>query len=105
MSSTRLRIGVALLIIWLVPLWILAPVLTRLAHLSSVAVGTAVIAIIQTVLGLLGLWLAGSQVRTIVRGRKLKQALSALWTVFIRGNLSPPTGGDEADKPTATQPD
>lgn len=96
-GALRLRVGVALIIVWLVPLWALAPLVARLFHTRVVTV-TTIIVVVQTVVGLLGLWLAGTQVRSIIKGRKLRQALKALWSVFIRGDV-------RDQSPAGTDPD
>jgi hypothetical protein len=91
LSPLRLRVGVALIILWLLPFWALGP---RIAHslggLSnppSVAAITTAIVVVQTIIGLLGLWIAGTEVKSIVKGSTLKRSLSALWSMFIHGEV------------------
>jgi hypothetical protein len=90
-SPLRLRFGVALVILWLVPFWALGP---EIAHAlsglnnppSAAAVTTAIVAV-QTILGLLGLWVAGTEVKSIVKGSSMRRALRALWSVLIHGEV------------------
>jgi hypothetical protein len=109
MSPFRLRAGVALIILWLLPFWALAP---EIAHsLSgtssppSVASVTTYIVVVQTIFGLLGLWIAGTEVKSIVKGSTLKRSLSALWFIFIHGKLRDPetvgTDPSEGEPPRA----
>src|SRR5512133_1600713 len=55
-SPLRLRFGVALIILWLIPFWALGPEITRslsgLSNPPSVAAVTTTIVVVQTILGL-----------------------------------------------------
>ena len=90
-SPLRLRVGVALIILWLIPFWALAPEiahsLSGLSNPPSVAAVTTAIAVVQTVIGLFGFWVAGTEVKSIVKGSSLKHALSSLWSMFIHGHV------------------
>jgi hypothetical protein len=87
----RLRFGVALVILWLIPFWALGPeiahALSGLSNPPSAAAVTTAIVAVQTILGLLGLWLAGTEVKAIVKGSSMKRALRALWSAFIHGEV------------------
>jgi hypothetical protein len=82
-------VGVALIILWLLPFWALSPdiahSLSGLSNPPSVAAVTTVIVVVQTIIGLLGLWVAGTEVKSIIKGSTTKRALSALWSMFIHG--------------------
>jgi hypothetical protein len=87
----RLRVGVALIILWLLPFWALSPdiahSLSGLSNPPSVAADTTAVVVVQTIIGLLGLWVAGTEVKSIIRGSTTKRALSALWSMFIHGEV------------------
>jgi hypothetical protein len=90
-SPLRLRVGVALIILWLIPFWALAPhiahSLSGLSNPPSVAAVTTTIVVVQTIIGLLGFWVAGTEVKSIIKGSTMKRALSALWSMFIHGEV------------------
>ncbi len=91
-SPLRLRLGVALILLWWIPIWALGPAITQalsgLPVPPSVAVVTGTIVVIQTVIGLLGFWVAGSEVKTIVQqAPKKRAALRAIWSIFIHGEI------------------
>src|SRR6478752_6387143 len=70
-SPLRLRLGVFLILLWWAPFWALAPAITDalkgLPAPPSVAVVTGTIVVVQTIIGLLGFWVAGTQVKAIVK--------------------------------------
>jgi hypothetical protein len=39
----------------------------------------------KAILGLLGFWLAGTQVKSIIKGSTMRHALRAIWSIFIHG--------------------
>ena len=90
-SRLRLRIGVLLILLWLIPFWALGPYiahsLSGLSNAPSVEAVTAAIVAIQTILGLLGFWVAGTEVKSIIKGSPMKQALRATWSIFIHGQV------------------
>ena len=90
-SPLRLRVGVFLILLWIVPFWLLAP---EVAHLlsgrsnpPSVAAVTTTIVVLQTIFGLLGMFVAGTQVKSIVKGSTRRGALRAIWSIFIHGDI------------------
>jgi hypothetical protein len=91
LSPLRLRFGVALIILWLIPFWALGPQiahsLSGLSNPPSVAAVTTAIAAVQTVIGIFGFWVAGTEVKSIVKGSSMKYALGALWSMFIHGHV------------------
>jgi hypothetical protein len=90
-SPLRLRFGVALIILWLIPFWALGPEITRclsgLSNPPSVAAVTTTIVVVQTILGLFGSWVAGTEVKSIIKGAGMKRALRALWSILIHGEV------------------
>lgn len=104
-SPLRLRVGVFLILLWIVPFWLLAePIAHSLSGLSnppSVAAVTAAIVAVQTIIGLLGFWVAGAAVKSIIKGSTMRHALRAIWSMLIHGDVrgqgvvgSDPNGGD-----------
>src|SRR5438270_2845858 len=90
-SPLRLRVGVILIILWWVPFWALAPRITDSlsgpSNPPSVAAVTTTIVIVQTIIGLLGIWIAGTQVKTIIEGSTKRQALRAIWSILLHGEI------------------
>jgi hypothetical protein len=94
-SRLRLRVGVLLILLWLIPFWALAPHIAHslggLSNPPSVEAVTAAIVVVQTIVGLLGFWVAGTEVESIIRGSTTKHALGAIWSIFIHGKAHVPT--------------
>lgn len=91
-SPLRLRFGVLLILLWLLPFWALAPYIAHslkgLSNPPSVAAVTTAIVVVQTILGLLGLLIAGAQVKAIIKSSgKLVPALRAIWPILIHGEI------------------
>ena len=90
-SPLRLRVGVFLILLWIVPFWLLAePIANSLSGLSnppSVAAVTTTIVAVQTIIGLLGFWVAGAAVKSIIKGSTMRHALAAIWSMLIHGDL------------------
>ena len=102
-SPLRLRVGVLFILLWWFPFWAFAPPITKalagLSHPPSVAVVTTTIVVVQTLIGLLGFWVAGTEVKTIVkRTPRKRDALKLIWAIFLHGHVS-----DQA--PAATTPE
>jgi hypothetical protein len=87
----RLRVGVLLILLWLIPFWTLAPYiahsLSALSNPPSVAAVTTAIVVVQTIFGLLGFWVAGAEVKSIIKGSTMKHALGATWSILIHGKV------------------
>src|SRR5215216_2583496 len=90
-SPLRLRLGVFLILLWIVPFWALAPriadSLSGLSNPPSVAAVTTTIVVVQTILGLLGFWVAGTEVKSIIKGSTMRHALRAIWSMLIHGSI------------------
>lgn len=91
LSPLRLRVGVFLILLWLVPFWALAPTiahsLNALSNPPSVAAVTTTIVVLQTILGLLGFWVAGTEVKSIIKGSTKRHALGAIWSILLHGSI------------------
>lgn len=90
-SPLRLRVGVLLIILWWLPFWALAPLiadsLSGLSKPPSVAAVTTTIVVVQTMIGLLGFWVAGTGVKSIIKNSTKKDALRAIWSMLIHGDV------------------
>jgi hypothetical protein len=99
-SPLRLRIGVALILLWFLPFWALSPYiadsLSSLSNPPSVAEVTTFIVVVQTVLGILGFLVAGKEVKSIVKGTTKKLAFGNIWYMMIHGKVrgGPIAGAD-----------
>jgi hypothetical protein len=85
-SPSRLRLGVLFVALWWIPVWALAPVIAGFWDLDGRTV-VIVMAVIQTVIGLLGVLIAGRQDYRIMQGVPRKQLLPTVWGVLRRGTL------------------
>jgi hypothetical protein len=90
-SPLRLRVGVFLILLWIVPFWALAPYiadsLSGLSNPPSVAAVTTTILVVQTIIGLLGCWVAGTQVKSLIKGSTKRHALRAIWSILLHGEI------------------
>ena len=106
MSPLRLRVGVFLILLWIVPFWALAPLvadsLRGLSNPPSVAAVTTTIVVVQTILGLLGFWVAGTQVKSIIKGSAKLRAIGAIWSMLLHGEIR--GQGDVGDDPNEGRP-
>ena len=106
LSPLRLRVGVFLILLWIVPFWLLAePIAHSLSGLSkppSVAAVTTAIVAVQTVLGLVGFWVAGAAVKSIIKGSTMRHALVAIWSMLIHGDIR--GQGDVGNAPNEGDP-
>ena len=85
-SVFRLRLGVALIGIWWIPIWLLGPVVAKLVG-QPVGSVTITVAIAQTVIGLIGALLAGRQAAKIVRHTGFRAVPGRIWHVLWTGEL------------------
>jgi hypothetical protein len=100
-SVFRLRLGLILIGIWWIPIWLLAPLV---AHVVDQPVGsiTIVIAVVQTIIGLIGAFVAGRQAAKIVRHTGFRAVPRKIWQVLWTGRLieSEPTEATGASEPS-----
>jgi hypothetical protein len=94
-------VAVALVLLWWVPIWLLGPLiagwLSGLSNPPSDAAVTAAIIVVQTIIGLIGFWLGGTQVKSIVRRSTKRQALKAIWSVLLHGAIPDDVRAASAD--------
>lgn len=85
-SGTRLRIGVVLIVLWWAPFWALSPAIAEATGFKTSVVTTTIV-IIQTILGFLGIWVAGKQVSTIIKQTPKKQVPKKVGHVLLTGKI------------------
>ena len=102
-SVFRLRLGVALIGLWWIPIWLLGPVVAKLVG-QPVGSVTITVAIVQTVIGVIGALLAGRQAAKIVRHTGFRAVPGRIWRVLWSGELpetekteTPPSGDQVVD--------
>lgn len=90
-SPTRLRVGVVLLVLWMLPFWWAGPAVADLLGFNSPKASSAitfVIIAVQTILGVIGAIVAGKQITTMVKGTSLKKlprkVIKILWTGEVK---------------------
>lgn len=86
-SPTRLRLGVLLIFIWWLPIWLIAP---QIADLFGADSNNAriVIIVVQTIIGFLGLLVAGQQIASIMKGTPFKKMIPMVWKVLRSGSIN-----------------
>jgi hypothetical protein len=99
-SVVRLRLGVTMIGIWWIPIWLLGPVVAGLTG-QSVGSVTITVAIVQTVIGLIGALLAGRQAAKIVRHTGFRAVPRKIWRVLWTGEMPDP---EPADATVAAEP-
>ncbi|MFA6001620.1 MAG: hypothetical protein WC828_05840 [Thermoleophilia bacterium] len=91
-SSLRLRIGVVMILLWLLPFWWLSPFIASIISPdnedSSTFVVTVIIMTVQTIIGLAGVYLAGKETAQIIKKAPKKRILKTVWQIFLHGNPS-----------------
>lgn len=85
-SVFRLRLGVALIALWWIPVWLLAPVVAAAAN-WPVGTVTLVIAIVQTIIGVFGALIAGRQAVALVRHTSFRAAPKKIGRVLWTGKV------------------
>jgi hypothetical protein len=77
--------------------------LSGLSNPPSVAAVTTSIVAVQTIIGLLGFWVAGTEVKSIIKGSTKRHAIAAIWSIFlhseIRGHSDPGVDPEEGRPP------
>lgn len=94
-SGARLQVGFLLLLVWCLPMELLAPVIAEMTRLSLerkvelTGILIVVIIIIQTTNGLIGLFLVGHTSAKIIKSTPKHKLISALWKTLITGTYTP----------------
>lgn len=90
-STTRIRIGVIFIIIWWIPFWALSPYIANIIDPESAAdltaVITAIIMIIQTIIGFIGIFLAGGEIKQMLKDNPKKQVFKKFMHILWHGSI------------------
>lgn len=90
-SPIRLRIGVVLILLWWIPFWMLSPKIASALGFTNEAkaasIITIVIMVIQTVIGLLGIYFAGKQIYELLKNTPKKRVLPKVWHILVSGKV------------------
>ncbi len=89
-SPLRLRVGIALIFVWWIPFWLLQPIFTTLLGITSAEAKHQLfvgIVVVQTIVGLVGLLIAGKQVFLIMKQTKRKEMPRTVWRTLRHGTL------------------
>lgn len=88
-SSLRLRLGVFFILLWWLPIWLLAPAISDLLGYSNNSSAShdvfIALIIIQTVIGIFGLLLASREVMNLLKKLPRKKVPGAIWHIMISG--------------------
>jgi hypothetical protein len=76
--------------------------LSGLSNPPSVAAVTTTIVVVQTIIGLLGFWVAGTEVKSIIKGSTMRHALGAIWSILLHGDIR--GHGDDGIDPIEGRP-
>jgi hypothetical protein len=86
-SVFRLRLGIILFALFWLPAYLLAPVVAAaLGNESALVRITIFIMVIQTAIGLIGFWVAGSEIVPLVRHLPRKKIPKTVWRLFWTGS-------------------
>lgn len=83
-SVLRLRIGIIFFFLWWFPIWIIVPIVKDFTPYKVRFIFVSV-AIIQTILGIIGAFLAGKEAIHIIKKAPLRKSIPTVWRIFIRG--------------------
>jgi hypothetical protein len=106
-SVLRVRIGILLFLLWWLPVYLLAPAIADLIGTSSdahlVRTVTIWLVCIQTVIGLIGLYLAGTQLFATLGKVRRRRVLAVAWHIVWTGDTQ--IDGADLKPPKAGEPD
>jgi len=86
-SATRLRVGIVLLLVWLIPFWALAPWIAKSLGWSvhaGVQLGIAM-SIGQTLIGIVGAVTGGKDATALVKTTPVKELPTRAWHILWTG--------------------
>ena len=92
-SKNRLRVGVVFIFLWWIPFWLIAPLIDSLNNSSSSSQSHDIlvaILIVQTIIGILGVFIASRPVTEIVRHQPFRKVPKTIWKVFVKGTVDEP---------------
>lgn len=86
-NPARLRAGIFLILLWWLPLWLFAPFISSKVGAKTSTV-TIMVVILQTTIGIIGVYVAGKQTAEIIKSTPKKYVLSKMWQIILHGNLN-----------------
>lgn len=87
-SPARLRVGVFLIFLWWIPFWAAAPAIANYIGTEDTGRITFIIMAIQTVIGAIGIFIAGKQVSSIIKKLPFKKVPGTIWYILIHGKMA-----------------
>jgi hypothetical protein len=87
-SPLRLRVGVFFIFLWWVPFWAAAPAIAKYFGIDNTGAVTFIIMAIQTIIGGIGIFIAGKQVSGIIKKLPFKKVPGTIWHVLIHGKMA-----------------
>lgn len=83
-SVFRLRVGIILFILWWFPIWIIVPIVKDFTPFKVRFIFVCV-ALIQTIFGIVGAFLAGREAIGIIKKTPIRKSIKTIWSIFIHG--------------------
>jgi hypothetical protein len=87
-SPIRLRVGVLLIFLWWIPFWAAAPAIARWFGIDDTGKVTFAIMAVQTVIGGIGVVVAGKQVSTVIKSMPFRQVPGTIWKLLLHGKIT-----------------
>lgn len=85
LSPLRLRIGVVCIFLWWIPIWAAAPVIAAWFGYSNITRVTIVLMTVQTIIGGIGIFVAGKQMVGLFKKIPRKKIPKVVWRMLISG--------------------
>ncbi len=89
-SSFRMRIGVVMLLVWFLPFWMLGPYIASVLEIGdaerAAAVATGVIMAVQTLIGVVGAYVAGKETAALIRTTPRRKLAGTVWQLLRHGS-------------------
>lgn len=90
-SARRLRVGIVMIVLFWLPFWLIAPALDKIAGANTATekhnIFLAVV-LLQSLLGIMGVVIAGKTVLDVVRHTKRKRIFIVLWRTLKTGEMN-----------------
>lgn len=97
-TGFRLRLGVILLLLWFLPFWLLSPYIASLIdpadEESLTFTITVVIMAVQTLIGLIGAYLAGKETAVLIRTTPRRKLAGTVWQLLRHGKRESAAASD-----------
>jgi hypothetical protein len=91
-SPGRLRLGILMFILWWLPVYLMVPAVTDAlgehGNAHAIEVTTAVIVLLQTVIGLIGVFLLGKTLALTLKQVTFKKLPATIWHIAWTGKAT-----------------